>query len=134
MLCFSILINVEINVQVAASEDKIQVVEINDKFEPWLWNKIQNFTSANLTKEVTLIVRLRDPYENLTKIDRTNYANIFAEKYNAEIVYIAEILPVVIIKIPVEKAVDVATYDYVLHIGDGNQKVELFLNVSAQSC
>jgi len=135
MLCFSLVVisNVEVDVYATDSEaNNIKVGEIDDKFEPWLWDKIQNLTLANSIKEITLIVRLEDMDGNLTKLDKISYANLFAEKYDAEIVYIAEVLPVVIIKIPVDKAVDVATYEYVLHIGDGDQKVELSLNVSAQ--
>lgn len=126
--------NVEISVFAATGEDlRINMENVKDKFEPWLFDKIQNLTSTDLARKITLVVCLENADGNSKEVDETIYAALFSKEYDAEIMYVADKLGIIIIKTSVENALDIATRDYVSKLGDGKQSLEPCLNVSARA-
>lgn len=108
-------------------------LDIKDKFEPWLWDKIQALQSNGIMENLSLIIRLvRDQQITGMQIgDLKNYAaSLFTESHNATIYSICNVLPVVMAKAPVAEAERIAAYEFVESIGDGDRKGYVGLDIS----
>lgn len=114
---------------VLASEESIR-----DKFEHKLWDKVQILKTSEATRQLMLIIRLKEnPATHTTSINWKKFTKILTDRHNAVIRWAGDwLLPWVIAWIPANEVEAIATYDCVAKLGDGEVKGEPTLNISTR--
>jgi len=109
--------------------------EIKNKFEPWLWDNIQELETNGASRITSLIIILVED-QSLTSMGMEslkNYtARLLVEHYGAEDVWIGSSLTI-IAKVNSTEVKTIAAYDFVKLLGDGeNPRYRFFLDVSTE--
>jgi len=106
---------------------------IERKFEPRLWKEIQALKSNGTMRDFSLIIRLKTD-QRVTGMhirDLKNYAaSLFTSNHNATVYSVLSALPIVMAKVPVAEAEEIASCEFVESIGDGDRRGSLGLDVS----
>jgi len=86
-----------------------------DKFEPWLWDNIQELEANGTSRIVSLIVQLIGSIETL----KNQAADLLLEFHGAEDIWGASTFPTIIAKVNSTEVKAIAAYDFVKLLGDG---------------
>jgi len=108
---------------------------IVNKFEPRLWDKLQELRSNGTERALSLIIRLVEDERRTSMSIRSlkNYVvSLFESSHSATVYSILEVLPIIMAKVPVAEATKIAAYRFVESVGDGEGKVYGTLDVSRQ--
>jgi len=88
---------------------------IQGKFEPWLWDNIQELEANGTPRIISLTIQLTENTETLK-----NYtARLLVENHGAEDIWIASTFPTIIAKVNSTEVKTIAAYDFVKLLGDG---------------
>ena len=107
-------------------DDKIPIEESsnNGKFEPKLWEKIQAFKINGTTTNLSLMIWLNEVSDLQTKINvfklKDYTIHLLTTKHNSTVYYVGRRLPVIMAKVPVAEAENLALYEFIERIGDGD--------------
>jgi len=98
---------------------------VKSKLEPWLWDKLKLLEANGTTRFYSIIIRTDcrafgqpEGYEGRKKI-----ASFLVENHNATILYVANVLSSIILKVSVPEIKEIALYNFVELIGDGEVEV-----------
>jgi hypothetical protein len=91
---------------------------IQSKFEPWLWDKIQELEANGTSRMMSLIIILVD---NSTSLK--NYAaELLINSHGAEDLWIGSMSPSITVTVNSTEVKTIATYNFVELLGDGERK------------
>lgn len=109
---------------------------IMSKFEPWLWDKVEKLEANGTTRFMIIGVNINcTHYEhNVTAAYnfKTQVAALLAQEHNATILYIGRILSFINIKIRIPEIKEIAAYEFVDGLADGEVKGSLALSNSTR--
>jgi len=107
---------------------------IRSKFEPWLWEKVQELEANGTTRFMSIGLGINcTSYEhNLTAAYnfKTQVATHLAQEHNATIIYIGKVLSFIDIKIRVPEIKEIAKYEFIDRLGDGEARGIADLDIS----
>jgi len=94
---------------------------IKNKFEHGLWDKLRYMIPFGVNRKYSLIIW----FVNETVELKECLVSILTEKIQADIYYVCEVFPAVLARVSVQKILEVASYDFVIQIGDGEEIITL---------
>jgi subtilisin family serine protease len=128
ILGYTFLTSVQIYVIMETSEP------IESKFEPWLWDKVQELETNGTTRFIVIGVSIncKSYGDNVTAAYsfKMQVATLLTQKHNATILYIGKVLSFVNVKVRVPEIKRIANYEFVDGLADGERKGSVCLDVS----
>lgn len=95
---------------------------LKDKFEPRLWDKVQQLKANGTLRLIKIDVEINCTLYKDNKTAayefRQQIAEMFIEQHNATILYVAKVLNFVDIEVNVTEVENVASYDFVTYLFD----------------
>lgn len=98
-----------------------EVELVKNKFEPWLWEKLQQLEANGTTRLMSIIVCVQ---EGSSYDFRTKVATLLASRHSAAILYIGTVLSFVNIQVMSTEVKKIAIYWFVDGLSDGEAVIK----------
>lgn len=107
-----------LTVAAAYGLENLSLDYIKGKFEPWLWDKLQQFEANGTSRLMIVIVCVA---EGSSYDSRQQFAIFLASRHNADIQYVGTVLDFITIQVMSTELRRIATYGFVKLLGDGER-------------